>query len=161
MNEFEWVGTQALGNKNLLSANIRRIGVFASRDEDTAIAIIREKWAVKKGREHKCIIGTFHSKAECEILYFVLKHGGSAVWLLGCALPQQLPKFCMEAIRRKRLLIVSSFHREHHNIATARYCLQLTATFSNYLVFWSMKDGGLLQPIYNKALSCEKWVERF
>ena len=115
MNEIEMVGMRTLGNTKLLTESRARIGVFASRDTDPAIDIIREQWAMQKGKQRKCIVGTFHSKAECEILYFVLSRGGSAVWFLGCALPERLPHFFKEAVRKKQLLVVSCFNCEHHS----------------------------------------------
>ncbi|MCQ2102445.1 MAG: hypothetical protein MJY98_04395 [Fibrobacter sp.] len=161
MKPFKMIGVRYKGNTSLLTDPWARIGVFASRSEDPAIGIIREQWARTKGRQHKCIIGTFHSKAEVEILYFVLKYGGSAVWIMGCSLPRKLNDFCKEAIRKKRLLIISCFHREHHSYATARYCAQLADMFSSYLAIWSMKEGGMIEPIYNRAIQRGKWVERF
>lgn len=161
MKAFEMVGVKCMGNKSLLTEPRQRIGVFASRNQDPAIDIIREQWACAKGRQKKCIIGTFHSKAELEILYFVLKYGGSAVWLMGRTLPQELNAFCKEAIRKKRLLIVSCFNHEHHCYATARYCIHLTDMYSSYLAIWSMKEGGMIEPVYNRAVQKGKWVERF
>ena len=64
MNEIEMVGMRTLGNTKLLTESRARIGVFASRDTDPAIDIIREQWAMQKGKQRKCIVGTFHSKAE-------------------------------------------------------------------------------------------------
>lgn len=161
MQKFEMVGMKCIGNKKLLEEPLSRIGVFASRSEDPAVGIIREQWAKAKGRERRCIVGTFHSKAECELLYFVLKNGGYAVWFLGCRLPDRLPDFCKRAIRYRKLLIVSCFNSEHHSYATARYCAHLADMCSSYLVIWSMKENGMIAPIYNKAVTKGKWAERF
>lgn len=148
MYGFEWAGTNHIGNTKLLHSRQKRIGVFASRSNDPAIDISREQWAIQIGREHKCIIGTFHSKAEKEILYFVLKYGGSAVWLMGCSIPDKLPDFCKSAIDRNKLLIISCFQQEHRSFATARFCAHLARTFSKQSVIWSMKEGGLTHSIY-------------
>ena len=161
MNEIEMVGMRTLGNTKLLTESRARIGVFASRDTDPAIDIIREQWAMQKGKQRKCVVGTFHSKAECEILYFVLSRGGSAVWFLGCALPERLPHFFKEAVRKKQLLVVSCFNCEHHSYATAHYCRHLADMASNSLVFWSKKEGSSLQPIYERAIASGKRVECF
>ncbi|MCF0221484.1 MAG: hypothetical protein HUK19_04240 [Fibrobacter sp.] len=161
MSVLELVGMKTVGNKKLLTEPTSRIGVFASRSEDPAVGIIREQWAMKKGRERRCIVGTFHSKAECEILYFVLKSGGSAVWFLGCALPPKLPDFCKRAIRFRKLLIVSCFNSEHHSYARSRYCAHLVDMCSNYLVIWSLNEKGMIAPIYQRACDRGKWVERF
>lgn len=150
-----------IGNIQLLEASSSRIGVFASRSQDAAIDIIREQWAMAKGKQHKCIVGTFHSKAEIEILYFVLKFGGSAIWFMGCALPEELPKFAQKYVKRNKLLIVSCFHQKHHNIYTARYCCHLADMASSYLVFFSRKENGMHAPIYNRAVTRGKWVENF
>ena len=161
MNEFEMVGMKTLGNTKLLTEPRTRLGVFASRDADPSIDIIREQWAMEKGKQRKCIVGTFHSRAECEILYLVLSRGGSAIWFLGCSLPDSLPHFFKEAVRKKQLLVVSCFHREHRSLATARYCRHLVDMVSNSLVFWSRTEGGSLQPIYDRAVARGKWVMCF
>ncbi len=161
MKSFEIGGMNCLGKTALLEEPCARIGVFASRSQDSAIDIIREQWAIAKGRQHKCIVGTFHSKAEMEILYFVLKYGGSAIWFMGCALPTELPEFAQKYVKRGKLLIVSCFHREHHSIHTARYCSHLVDMASSYLVFFSRKETGMLTPIYERAIAKGKWVESF
>lgn len=150
-----------IGNLKLLEDSVKRIGVFASRTQDPTINIIREQWAMAKGRKHKCIAGTFHSKAEVEILYFILKYGGTAIWFMGCSLPEKLPKFAQKYIKRGKLLIISCFHLEHHNIYTARYCCHLVDMISNYLVFFSRKETGLLASIYTHAVKRGKWIESF
>jgi hypothetical protein len=48
MNEIKMVGMKTLGNTKLLTESRARVGVFASRDTDPAIDIIREQWAVRK-----------------------------------------------------------------------------------------------------------------
>ncbi len=149
------------GNINLLEEKHPRIGIFASQVQDPTLDIIREQWAKAKGRQHKCLVSTFHSKAEIEILYFVLKYGGSAIWFMGCALPTELPKFAQKYVKRGKLLIVSCFHREHHSIHTARYCSHLVDMASSYLVFFSRKETGMLTPIYERAIAKGKWVESF
>lgn len=161
MNRMKMVGMKLVGNRSLLTEPWSRIGVFASRSEDPAVGIVREQWAMAQGRKRKCIVGTFHSRAECEILYFVLKYGGSAVWFMGCSLPSKLPDFCKNAIRRKKLLIVSCFNREHHCYATARYCAHLVDMNSSWLAIWSMKENGMIAPIYNRAVAAGKWAEVF
>lgn len=155
------VGVKYKGNLSLLNEPWSRIGVFASRSQDPAIGIIREQWARAKGRQHKCIIGTFHSKAEIEILYFVLKNGGAAVWLMGCRLPEKLNDFCRKFIRKGKLLMISCFNLDHHCYATARYCTQLADMYSSHLAIWSMKENGMIAPIYKRAIQKGKWVERF
>jgi len=161
METFEVAGMNFIGNTKLLTEPRARIGVFASRNADPVIDIIREQWATEKGKRRKCIVGTFHSRAECEILYIVLKYGGSAVWFLGCSLPKSLPHFFREAVRKKQLLVVSCFRREHHTLATARYCQHLADMTSNSLVFWSRQADGSLQPLYERAVARGKWVECF
>lgn len=157
---LEMKGVSYVGDPALLTLPWSRIGVFASRSADPAVGILREQWAMAKGRAHSRIIGTFHSRAECEILYLVLKYGGSAVWLMGCALPE-LNDFCKKYIRRGRLLIISCFNREHHTYATARYCAQLADMYSSRLAVWSMKENGMISPICERAAASGKLVERF
>ena len=65
MKEFEMVGMRTIGNVELLQKPHARIGVFASRQLDSVGSIIKEQWAVAKGRQRKCIVGTFHSRSEC------------------------------------------------------------------------------------------------
>lgn len=161
MKKFEMVGMKTIGNTDLLQKSRTRIGVFASRQSDSAGNIIREQWATSKGRQRKCVVGTFHSQPESEILYYVLKHGGSAVWFLGCKLPEQLPDFCKKAVKSGRLLLVSCFNREKHNLATARYCMHLVDIASSYLVFWSLNESRMLGPIHARAVARGKWVESF
>lgn len=160
-DKLEMFGGNYVGDPTLLTLPWSRIGVFASRSSDSAVDVLREQWAMKTGRNRHCIVGTFHSPAECEILYLVLKFGGSAVWLMGCSLPDTLPNFCKGAIRKGRLLIISCFHREHHTYATARYCAHLADMYSSRLAIWSMKSGGMIQPIYNRAVAGGKMVEVF
>lgn len=150
-----------LGNMNLLDEKRPRIGVFASQVQDPTLDIIREQWARAKGRQHKCLVSTFHSKAEIEILYFALKFGGYAIWIMGCSLPAELPKFAEKYVKRGKLLIVSCFHLEHHNIYTARYCCQLSSMACGHLVFFSRKENGMLTPIYERAKERGKWIESF
>lgn len=154
-------GGKYIGDPTLLTLPWPRIGVFASRTTDHAIDFLREQWGMSKGRRHSVIVGTFHSQAECELLYFVLKFGGSAVWFMGCSLPEKLPDFCKGAIRKGHLLIISCFNQEHHTLATARYCTQMVDMHSSSLAIWSMKAGGLIHPIYNRAKACGKKVEVF
>ncbi|PWJ68346.1 MULTISPECIES: hypothetical protein [unclassified Fibrobacter] len=159
--KLEMFGGNYVGDPTLLTLPWSRIGVFASRSEDPAIGFLREQWAMSKGRKRCCVIGTFHSQGECEILYHVLKFGGSAVWLMGCSLPAELSNFCKDAIRKGRLLIVSCFNREQHTYATARYCAHLADMYSSRLAIWSMKEGSMIQPIYNRAKANGKMVEVF
>jgi hypothetical protein len=161
MKEFEIVGMKTMGNMELLQKPRARIGVYASRQLDGAEGIIREQWAIAKGRQRKCIAGTFHSQSECEILYYVLKYGGSAVWFMGCKLPDTLPDFCKKAVKSGRLLMVSCFNRERHNLATARYCMHMVDLASSYLVFWALEGSRMLGPIRARAVARGKWVECF
>lgn len=161
MEKIETAGMNFIGNISLLEKPLARIGVFASRSQDIAIDIIREQWAIAKGRQHKCIAGPFHSKAEIEILYFVLKYGGTAIWFMGCALPKELPQFAQKCVKKGKLLIVSCFHQKHHNIYTARYCCHLTDMTSNRLAFFSRSDKSIHTFIYERAQMRKKWVESF
>lgn len=111
MEPFDFTGMNCFGNKKLLEEQRPRIGVFASQVQDQELELIREQWAIAKGRQHKCLVSTFHSKEEIEILYFNLKYGGYAIWFMGCALPKELPKFAQKYVKRGKLLIVSCFHR--------------------------------------------------
>lgn len=161
VENLDLIGGCYVGNISLLTRPWSRIGVFASRSDDPAVGILREQWAMKMGRTRRCVVGTFHSPAECEILYFVLRFGGYAVWFMGCSLPEKLPEFCDAAIRKGRLLIVSCFNREHHSYASARYCAHLTDMYSSRLAVWSMKAGGMVHSIYNRAKPAGKMVEVF
>lgn len=161
MEEFNFAGTRTKGNLKLLTHHHYRIGVFASRTEDSADDTLRLQWAIRKGNEHRCIVGTFHSQAECEILYFALKNGGSAIWFMGCAIPKQLPDFCKNYIKSRRLLIVSCFNSEHHNIYTARYCTHLANMVSEKLVFFNRKTKSIHTYIYNQAVRNGKKTESY
>ena len=161
MNEFEMAGMKTIGNVGLLQSHRARIGVFASRQLDSVGSIVKEQWAMMKGRQRKCIVGTFHSRSECEILYLVLKYGGSAVWFMGCELPDPLPNFCKKAVKSGRLLMVSCFNRERHNLATARYCMHMVDIASSYLVFWALEGSRMLGPIHARAVARGKKVECF
>ncbi len=154
-------GMKCLGNKKLWYDKKERIAVFASRSQDPVVAIAREHWAKYQGRYGKCIVSTFHSRAECEILFFVLTHGGSAIWLLGRSLPTELNGICKMALRQKRLLIISCFNRDHHTRETSRYCAHLAATKSKHHVYWSLNESGVLASIYNRAVAKNYQVERF
>ena len=147
MKEFDMVGMRTIGNVDLLQNPRARIGVFASRQLDSVGSIVKEQWAVAKGRQRKCIVGTFHSRSECEILYLVLKYGGSAV--------------CKKAVKSGRLLMVSCLNRERHNLATARYCMHMVDLASSYLVFWALEGSRMLVPIHARAVARGKWVECF
>ena len=161
MKEFEIVGMKTMGNMELLQKPHARIGVYASRQLDNAESIIRKQWAISKGRRHKCVVGTFHSQSESEILYYVLKYGGSAVWFMGCKLPDTLPDFCKKAVKSGRLLMVSCFNHERHNLATARFCMHMVDLASSYLVFWALEGSRMLGPIHARAVARGKWVESF
>ena len=65
MKEFDMVGMRTIGNVELLQKPHARIGVFASRQLDSVGSIVKEQWAVAKGRQRKCIVGTFHSCSRC------------------------------------------------------------------------------------------------
>lgn len=161
MEPFDFIGMNCIGNKKLLEEQRPRIGVFASQVQDQELELIREQWAIAKGRQHKCLVSTFHSKEEIEILYFNLKYGGYAIWFMGCALPKELPKFAQKYVKRGKLLIVSCFHREHHNIYTARYCCQLSSMVCGHLAFFGRKERGIHTPIYKKGKTQGKWIENF
>lgn len=154
-------GMRCLGNRKLWHDQKERIAVFASRSEDPEMAMVREQWAKAQGRFGKCIVGTFHSRAECEILFYVLTHGGSAIWLMGRALPKELNRICKMAVRQKRLLVISCFNLERHTRSTARFCAHMAATKTKHHVYWSLDENSALMPIYNRAVAAGFKVERF
>lgn len=150
---MSWIGNVSLwrmGRKN-------RIGVFANagsiEHRDGTLDIARCQWAIKMGTERKCLVGTFFSYPEQEILRLHLRHGGRAIWLLGRSFPEKFNADCAKAIYENRLLVVSCFWKPRWGYSTYRYCCQLTSMCSASLVFWSLGENPCAAAIYRKAMA--------
>lgn len=159
MNKIKMIGMRHMGAVRLWRGPEVKIGVFASRKGVEVSSQQRELWAAEQGRLHHCVVGTFHSHAECEVLNGVLANGGFAVWIRGCDFPRDFTDIWIQALLEGRLLIISCFHRKRHTEATARYCSHLVAMCTKRHVYWLRKDEDFLRPICQKAISWGKEID--
>lgn len=152
-----WIGNHEL----LKQAPENCIGVFSDYCNDSSVDYDRCQWAMLMGRSRKCIVGTFNSTTEKEILRIHLRHGGSAVWLLGTAFPAKFNRDCRQATCEGRLLVLSCFWLEKRSFAAYRFCCQLTSMCSRQLVFWSMGNSRYSSFVYRNAVSKGLSVKRY
>lgn len=150
---MSWIGNASLwrmGRKN-------RIGVYADASSSNIacgnLDQERSQWAIEMGAQHKCLVGTFFTWPEKEILRLHLRHGGRAIWLLGRSFPKSFNTDCAKAIYENRLLVVSCFWKPRWGYSTYRYCSQLVSMCASSLVFWSLKEGCCAAAIYRKAVA--------
>lgn len=150
MNRIKLIGISTEGALRLWYGPETKIGVFASRDFD-ANDYRLEQWAAEMGRFHQCLVGTFHSDAERQILDIALANGAFAVWIRGCDLPHIYRGEVKKAMESNHLLTLSCFHRRHHNESTARYCIQLASMCTKKHTFFLNENDLLLEPVYRKV----------
>ncbi|MBR6265957.1 MAG: hypothetical protein IKR66_05125 [Bacteroidales bacterium] len=150
MNKIKLVGIHTEEALRLWYGPETKIGVFASRDFD-ANDYQLEQWATEMGRFHQCLVGTFHSDAEHRILDIALANGAFAVWIRGCDLPRTYRGEVEKAMKNDHLLTLSCFHRQHHNEATARYCIQLASKCTKNHAFFLNENDSLLESVYRKV----------
>lgn len=156
---MSWIGNAALwrmGRKN-------RVGVFAEavphNDNIGNLDFERGQWAIKMGTLRKCLVGTFFSWPEQEILRLHLRNGGRAIWIMGRAFPKNFNLECAKAIYENRLLVVSCFWKPSWNFSTYRYCCQLVSMCASSLVFWFVGRNRCISAVYRKALAYGVSVE--
>lgn len=146
---MSWIGNASLwrmGRKN-------RIGVFAGEQARSNVDSERCQWAIKMGARRQCLVGTFFTRAEQEILRLHLRHGGRAIWLLGRSFPKGFNTDCAKAIYENRLLVVSCFWKSRWGYSTYRYCTQLVSMCAASLVFWSIGENQCTAAVYRKAMA--------
>ena len=56
-----------------------------------------------------------------------------------------------KAMKNDHLLTLSCFHRQHHNEATARYCIQLASMCTKNHAFFLNENDSLLESVYRKV----------
>lgn len=158
---MSWIGNSSLwrmGRKN-------RIGVYAEAGScgtvDGRLDMERSQWAIEMGSQRKCLVGTFFTWPEQEILRLHLRHGGRAIWLMGRSFPKNFNTDCSRAIYENRLLVVSCFWKARWGYSTYRYCCQLVSMCAASLVFWSISEGCCAAAIYRKALAYGIPVKHF
>ncbi len=160
MKKMKLIGTKCEGNLRLWTTiPATRISVFASQTVNVHGNYQLEQWASEHGRLRHCVIGTFHSDAEREILNLVLANGGKAVWFRGCRLPFQYTDVHLQAFLDGRLLVVSCFNRKHHTEATARFCAHWAAMCTDHHAYWFGFKSDFLTPMCQKAFAWGKHVE--
>ena len=152
MNRIKLVGVNCDGSMRLWRGPEVKISVFASRLFNVDSCCL-EQWATEMGEMHRCLVGTFHSKAEQRILNVALANGAFAVWLRGCSLPAYYNGELWKAMAEDRLLVISCFHMKHHTRDTARYCTHLAAMCCQRHAYFLKDDDSLLIPCCRKAIS--------
>ena len=152
MNRIKLVGVNCEGSMRLWRGPEVKISVFASRHFDADDCGFNQ-WAAEMGERHRCLVGTFHSKAEQRILEVALANGAFAVWLRGCSLPGCYGGPLWNAMDEDRMLVISCFRMEHHTRDTARYCTHLAAMCCKRHTYFLKDDDSLLGPCCRKAIS--------
>ena len=152
MNKIKLLAADCEGSLRLWRGPEVKISVFASRLFNADDGLL-EQWAVEMGSRHRCLVGTFHSKAEQRILDVALANGAFAVWLRGCSLPSFYSGELWKAMANDHLLVISCFHMKHHTQDTARYCTHLAAMCCQCHAYFLKDDDSLLAPCCRKAIS--------
>ncbi len=160
MNKIKLLGVNCEGSMRLWRGPEVKISVFASRHFDADDCRLVQ-WATEMGERHRCLVGTFHSKAEQRILNVALENGAFAVWLRGCSLPNTYSGPLWNAMAEDRMLVVSCFHMKHHTRDTARYCTHLAAMCCKRHAYFLKDDDSLLAPCCRKAISWRYDVQVF
>ena len=160
MNKIKLLGVNCEGSMRLWRGPEVKISVFASRHFDADDCGLNQ-WAAAMGERHRCLVGTFHSKAERRILEVALANGAFAVWLRGCSLPDYYSGELWKAMVEHRMLVISCFHMKHHTRDTARYCTHLAAMCCRRHAYFLKDDDSLLTPCYRKAISWRYNVQLF
>jgi hypothetical protein len=160
VNKIKLLGVNCEGSMRLWRGPEVKISVFASRHFDTDDCRLVQ-WATGMGERHRCLVGTFHSKAEQRILNVALENGAFAVWLRGCSLPNSYSGPLWNAMAEDRMLVVSCFHMKHHTRDTARYCTHLAAMCCRRHTYFLKDDDSLLAPCCRKAISWKYDVQVF
>lgn len=152
MNKIKLSAVNCEGSMRLWRGPEVKISVFASRHFNANDCGLNQ-WAAEMGARHRCLVGTFHSKAEKQILDVALANGAFAVWLRGCSLPDYYSGELWNAMVENRLLVISCFHMKHHTRDTARYCTHLAAMCCQRHAYFLKDDDSLLAPRCRKAIS--------
>ena len=152
---MELCGVRTIGNKKLLKQ--KKIAVFASRNVRAETLMNMLDWANNITRD-MCIIGPFHSRLEREVFRLALERGAKVIWLLGRSLPTKFSATEVQAFKENRLLVISCFNRDHHNLATARYCNHLAILYAKVVVFGALEKSQMLTWLQRRCKRLKKKV---
>ena len=160
MNRIKLSAVNCDGSLRLWRGPEVKISVFASRRFNADDCSLNQ-WAEEMGEKHRCLVGTFQSKAEQRILNVALENGAFAVWIRGCSLPNSYSGPLWNAMVEDRLLVISCFHMKHHTRDTARYCMHLATMCCKRHAYFLKDDDSLLAPCCRKAISWRYDVQVF
>jgi len=96
-----------LGNKEIL--NCYKIGFLCSRKVPSTIILKTYDWAIAQRDAGKCVISSFHSKIEKDVLHYLLKGTQPIIMVLARGPYSQIPVLFEKEIENGRLLIISPF----------------------------------------------------
>ena len=112
MKELEY-----LGNKDLLKR--KKWGFLASRQVASNKVLSCYDWATERSKSGDCVVSSFSSKMEKDVLHFLLKGRSPIIMVLARQMYKVVPADLKEALEQNRLLIISTSNAARQSRATA------------------------------------------
>lgn len=140
-----------IGNSELLKS--AKTAFISSNDASDNALEVSKKWAFDMAKKQRCVISGFQSKIEKEVLDVLQNHNGKAIMVLANSIFKKCPEKYCEAIKEKRLLIISYFDDQQIQITrqTAEMRNKKVIELCDDITVGYVKPGGMTEKLINDA----------
>lgn len=139
------------GNKELLK--LHKIAFFCSRKCPANIILKAYDWAIEQREKGNCIISSFHSKIEKDVLHYLLKGTQPVILVLARGLKKrESNKEIVKAVKENRLLIITPFAENIKRVTqkTANIRNEFMAELSDEIFIAYASKGGNIDALKRK-----------
>ena len=150
-----------VGNKQLLENY--KIAFLCSRKCPADIILKSYDWAIEQREKGVCIISSFHSKIEKNVLHYLLKGTQPIILALARGLKKRLEPELREALDKKRLLLITPFseHVKRVTIETANQRNRLMAELADEIFVAYALPGGNIEKLITDISHTGKTISSF
>lgn len=133
------------GNIELLRLN--KTAFLCSRKIPASVVLKCYDWAIAQREAGNCVISSFHSRLEKDVLHYLLKGKQPIIVAMARGLKQKLEPELQQALHAGRLLIISPFDETVKRVTekTAAIRNQMMVELADEVVVGFASEGGNLK----------------
>ena len=145
---------QYTGNKDLMSKKLTAF--LSSRTIATDKVMACYDWATSLNAESDCVVSSFQSPMEQDVLHFLMKSKIPVIVILARAMYKNIPEELKAAYNCGRVLFISISNNPRVNKATAQIRNKYVVDIANEVLFGMFNESSSLYEVYQYALGQNK-----
>lgn len=140
-----------LGNKDIL--NQYKIAFLCSKQVPAEIILKSYDWAIEQREKGVCVISSFHSKIEKDVIHYLLKGLQPIILVHARGMKKREDKILLNEVEKGRLLIISPFEETVTRISTnnAMRSIETIVEFADEVIIGYESPEGLISNVIKKC----------